>query len=102
MADGLDRARLKRRRSFLLRVADEPTLAVASLLRGDLTMGREMCCSLLCPVTGKALALTGTDIALLLSLPADRWVGRKSCRVSIGVPAWPWPAAACCCRSPSR
>ena len=77
MADVLGRARLKRRRSFLLRVADEPALEVASLLRGDLTLGSETRCSLLCPVTGKALGLTGADIALLLLLPADRWVAER-------------------------
>lgn len=77
MADGQGRARVKRRRSFLLRVGDEPTLEVASLLRGDLALGSEMRCSLLCPVTGKALALTSADIALLLLLPADRWVAEE-------------------------
>jgi putative peptide maturation dehydrogenase len=66
--------RLRRRRYLLLRVADEPVLDIARFLRGEIEVGSAPECTLLCPVRGQSLPLTAADVALIMTLPADRWL----------------------------
>ncbi len=68
--------RLRRRRFFVLRVADDETFDLREFLRGEIVFRAETRCTLLCPVRGEALALTPAEIALLVQVPADRWVGQ--------------------------
>ena len=66
--------RLRRRRYFLLRVADEPVLDIARFLRGIVELRNAPECTLLCPVRGESLRLTAAELALTMTVPADRWL----------------------------
>lgn len=66
--------RLRRRRYFLLRVADGPALDVRALFRGDIALRDETHCMLLCPVRGDSIAVTVAELALVMTVPADRWL----------------------------
>ena len=66
--------RLRRRRYFLLRVADEPVLDIGRFLRGEIALHTETKCALLCPVRGTSLPLTAAELALVMTVPADRWL----------------------------
>jgi putative peptide maturation dehydrogenase len=66
--------RFKRRRFLVLRVADEATLEVRRLLRGDLRLGSAVTCSLLCPVTGRSVPLKADELGVLMAVPCDDWV----------------------------
>ena len=48
--------RLRRRRFFLLRVADDETFDLREFLRGEIVFRADTPCTLLCPVRGEALA----------------------------------------------
>lgn len=66
--------RVRRRRFFLLRVADDPTLDIKAFLSGEIVLRAETRCSLLCPIRGESLPLTVAELALVMGVPADRWV----------------------------
>src|SRR5438128_74655 len=65
---------VRRRRYLLLRVADEPALDIWRFFRGEVHIGAEPRCSLLCPVRGESLPLTPAELALIMTVPADRWL----------------------------
>jgi len=66
--------RLRRRRYCLLRIADEEVLDVGRFLRGEIQLRAEPRCTLLCPVRGEPLPLTTAELALIATVPADRWL----------------------------
>ena len=57
----------------MLRVADDLVLDMRRFLRGELELHSESRCTLLCPIRGKSLPLTASELAVMLSVPADRW-----------------------------
>lgn len=65
--------RLRRRRFFLLRVADEVSLDIRALFRADIAVRTGVQCSLLCPVRGESLPLTADELAIVMAIPSDRW-----------------------------
>ena len=66
--------RLRRRRYLLLRVADGPALDVGAFFRGEITVQDETRCTLLCPIRGESIALSAAELALVMTMPADRWL----------------------------
>jgi putative peptide maturation dehydrogenase len=76
----------RRRKAIFLRVADERTLDVRSFLRGQLDLGNEVVCSVLCPITARALPLKIADLQLLMEVPSDRWISEDELDVKSGGP----------------
>ena len=66
--------RFRRRRFFLLRVADERTLDMHAFFRGEVMLRGETRCALLCPIRGESLPLTATELDLAMKVPVDRWL----------------------------
>src|ERR1700675_2616327 len=66
--------RFRRRRYFLLRVADEPVLDIGRFFRGETRFRGEPRCWLLCPIRGESLPLTAAELALIMTLPVDDWL----------------------------
>ena len=66
--------RLRRRRYFLVRVVDEQDLDIGRFLRGEMRLRHVPQCALLCPVRGNSLPLTAAELALSMTIPADRWL----------------------------
>jgi putative peptide maturation dehydrogenase len=75
--------RLRRRRVLILQAADELVLDVARLLRGGLELRPAPQVSLLCPIRGHSIALKLDELALVMTVPADRWIGAEE------LPTWP-------------
>jgi putative peptide maturation dehydrogenase len=69
--------RVRRRRVLILQAADELVLDVAGLLRGRLELQPAPQVSLLCPIRGHSIALDLEELALVMAVPADRWIGTK-------------------------
>lgn len=73
--DNFDRStRLRRRRYLLLRVADGPALDVGAFFRGEIRVQDETRCTLLCPIRGESIVLSAAELALVMTMPADRWL----------------------------
>jgi putative peptide maturation dehydrogenase len=66
--------RVRRRRFFICRVADETSLDVARFLRGSIEHRRKTNCTLLCPVSARSIPLSAEELALVMKLPAHCWV----------------------------
>jgi len=65
---------LRRRRYFVLQIADELELNFDRFLRAR-REGRRFCkCSLLCPLSGNAIDIDPDDLGLAMRIPADAWV----------------------------
>src|SRR3954468_24214231 len=70
--------RLRRRRYFLLRIGDETTLDIARFLSGEISTQRNAQGWLLCPITGRELPITGDELQLVMTLPAETWLECKA------------------------
>lgn len=73
---------VRRRRVLILQAADEPILDVATLLRGGLRLRPAPQVSLLCPIRGHSIPLNLEELALVMTVPADRWIGTDDFRAS--------------------
>lgn len=69
-----DRSQFRRRRNMVLRVADEMVLDIAQFLKGQVAVDHIAKCSLLCPITGKSLAVTADELSAVAAVPAHRWL----------------------------
>jgi putative peptide maturation dehydrogenase len=65
--------RFRRRRYFVVRVADEPRLEFQAFFRSEIRLRSETQCTLLCPVRGESLPLTAAELALVMTVPVERW-----------------------------
>jgi putative peptide maturation dehydrogenase len=72
--------RFRRRKIMLVRVADDSVLDVRQFLQAKVSFVTETRCSLLCPVTGKSLTTTPSEIDAVMKVPADRWVSPTQLR----------------------
>jgi putative peptide maturation dehydrogenase len=66
--------RVRRRRYFLLRVADQTELDLVQFLTGSIEFKRDVRCELLCPVRGVPLLLSADELALIMTVPSHEWL----------------------------
>ena len=69
--------RLRRRKYFIVRVGDDLVFDVRRFLQGNVETCLETRCTLLCPLRGSRLPLSLPELALVMMLPADRWVSMQ-------------------------
>ncbi len=69
-----DRRQFRRRRSMVLRVADEMVLGIAQFLKGQIAVDHVGKFSVLCPITCKTLVVTADELSAVAAVPAHRWL----------------------------
>jgi putative peptide maturation dehydrogenase len=65
--------RIRRRNPCFIEVDDTLMPDFASLLRGDARLGATVSISLLCPIGGNRISLTGRQLGLVARLSANQW-----------------------------
>lgn len=79
--------RVRRRHLHFIAIRDEVQIDLKALLAGSPQPGSCIRIELLCPITGKRIALGAEELGLLCEVPADRWSTTESLLARLGVSA---------------